>query len=1036
MHKFWQFFVTKNRFSFLMMVALAGFGLLSVAIIPKESAPEVQIPVGVVTTVLPGAPASDIETLVTNEIERGIAGTVENVDSITSTSREGVSSIVVEFDEDADIDASIQELKDQVDTVIPDLPDDAEDPVITDVDFVEQPIMTVAISGSLNDSAITELMDDLETEIENISGVSRIVTSGVREREVTVVVDPAALNRFEMNVTDVVNGLSRANLTFPIGQIEQDGVKYNIAFEGDILNTAEIENVSLTTRGGQPVYVRDVASVEDSLGENRTASRLSLEGSPSESSVTFDVFKQRGGDITAITASVNDRLDALQEEGELLQDVTVLTVLDSGADINEDLIRLSTSGATTVVLVMLVLFVAIGWREGLVAGSAIPLSFLIGFIGLNLSGNTINFVSLFSLILAIGILVDSAIVMVEGINRRMKDNPKIDKRDAALLTIKDFSTPIIAGTLTTVSMFSGLFLVSGVTGQFIAAIPFTINFILFASLLVALGFVPLLGSTFLRRRSSTRIEQCQVEYAHRLETWYREKLTHIIGNKKRERIFLWGISAALVVALILPITGVVRVIFFEQSDIDWIYAEIELPQGSVKEETDIAFRRVEEVLYTDPDIESFVSTIGQAGAFGGNAGSVDEKYGNAFITLREDREVTSTDVVERLRKEFVSFTDITVTVDQPSDGPPTGAELGYRFLGDDLVELTELTNRAAEELKRIPNTTNIQTSTNNNSTEIVFNLNRAKTAALGLDPLTVSQTLRSAVFGADATSLTTLDSDIDVVVKLDLTSGEGVTAETTNITTLDTLKNIRFINPQGETVLLSSLVETSLRESSNVISHDEQRRVISISAGITSGGSIPGVNAAFEDIVRNEIGLPDGVTLEIGGETEESNQAFIEMFLALIVGVVLMLAVLVLQFNSFRHTLYVLSILPFSLIGIMAGLAITQLPLSFPSIMGFIALSGIVVNNSILLIDMMNQNRKLYPEKSIQENVMDAATARLRPILLTTLTTVVGMIPLTYASDLWSPLAYAIMFGLTFSVVITLLLVPIIYNRNPGTLNN
>ena len=298
--------------------------------------------------------------------------------------------------------------------------------------------------------------------------------------------------------------------------------------------------------------------------------------------------------------------------------------------------------------------------------------------------------------------------------------------------------------------------------------------------------------------------------------------------------------------------------------------------------------------------------------------------------------------------------------------------------------------------------------------------------------MTISQTLRSSVYGTDATSLTSIDDDIDVVVKLNLSGDPIVDAQKTNTATVAALENITLNTPTGEKVLLSSLVETNLRESSSVISHDDNERVISISASLTSDGNIGETNTSFLAALEAENLLPEHVSLEIGGETEESNKAFIEMGLALIVGVILMLAVLVLQFNSFLHTRYVLSILPYSLIGIFAGLAITQLPLSFPSIMGFIALSGIVVNNSILLIDQMNNNRREFPFKSVEENVIDAAVSRLRPILLTTLTTVVGMIPLTQASDLWSPLAWAIMFGLSFSVVITLVMIPIVYSRKPG----
>lgn len=1086
----WDFFVRNNSFAYLFLIALIGFGSYSLLSIPKESAPEVVIPVGVVTTVLPGAPAADIETLVTNEIERGLSS-LENVSDITSVSREGVSSVTIEFEADADLDSSIQELKDQVDTIATDLPSNAEDPNVTEVSFVDQPIMTIAVSGDLSDFEFNALANQLESEVESITGVSRVEFSGVQNREVSVIVDQAALERYELSLTDVVDGLRSANQTSPIGQIENNGVSYNVAFEGDITDSDVISDVSIANKNGQPVYVRDVALVEDGLAPATSLSRLSIDRAPSENSITLDVFKQSGGDITVLANDVNERIESLKAPGELLEGIETVTVLDSGEQILDDLIRLSTSGLQTVVLVILLLVVAIGWREGLLAGAAIPLSFLFGFIGLYLSGNTINFLSLFSLILGIGILVDSAIVMVEGINRKMKDQPTIDKRTAAIEAIHDFRAPLIAGTLTTVSMFAGLLVVTGVIGQFIQSIPFTLIFLLFASLFVALAIIPLLAAAFLRRRSDTALERRQVAYSHQLETWYRRTLQPYLDDDTKQIRFLSGLFALLVFALsfpvnllagavaaplayvltyklyelqkrrswsdgkrflawfpsivlvvgisfvvmntILPSYNPVKVIFFAQGDVDFVIVEVENAEGTTKEITDIATRRVEEVLYSKEYIESFTVTVGSGSQFG--SGGSGEKFANLFITLRDDRELTSTEVVDDLRQSFVPFNDTNVTVSQPSEGPPTGAAVIVKFLGDDLNEITRLANESARVMSEVENIVNIETSTNSNSTEFVFELDRAKAAAFGLNPLQISQLTRTAVFGTEATSLTTLDEDIPVNVRLNINNDPSVTSETANQTTVGALEEI-LIPTQNGPIPLSSVVETSLRESSSVIRHEGQQRVVSVTADVEDDGNAREVQATAISRIEETIDIPEGVTLSTGGgETEDSNQAFTEMLLALIVGVLLMVGILTLQFNSYLHMKYVLSILPYSLIGIMFGLAITFNPLSFPSIMGFIALSGIVVNNSILLIDMMNQLRRTYPERPIREIVLDASGSRIRPILLTTLTTVIGMVPLTYAGDLWSPLAYAVMFGLIFSVFITLVLIPIIYLRHPGTLS-
>jgi len=1026
----WSFFIKNNRFSYLLILALVGLGVYSLTQIPRESSPEVQVPVGNVSTVLPGAPAGDIETLITNELERGLLGSLENVNEITSVSSEGVSSITVEFDASADIDESIADLKDEIDRLAAELPENAEEPNVSEFDFVDQPIMSIAISESLAPTELRSLANDVEAALETVSGVSRVNVTGVPEREISVVVQPQSLLLYNLTTQDVVSALQQANLAFPIGRIENNGILYNIAFEGDIVDSAEIASIPVTTRGGQPIYIRDVAEVTSGLAAATTRSRLSVGGAPSQPSFTIDIFKQSGGDITRTAAGVREQLETLQVDGGLLARAKTEILFDSGQDITDDLLQLSGSGLQTVVLVMIVLIVAIGWREALIAGTAIPLSFLIGFIGLYFSGNTINFLSLFALILGIGILVDSGIVMVEGINRRLKDNPDIDKKQAAIIATKEFAAPLIAGTLTTVAMFAGLFIVSGVTGQFIASIPFTLIFVLFASLFVALAVLPLLSSTFLRRRSATTFEQKQTAYAHQLEGWYQNKLGAVLDSKTTQRKFMWSIRVLLVTAILLPVLGLVEVIFFEQGDVPYIYIETALPVGTPLATTDLTVRQVEEQLYGNEYIASFQTTTGAGSQFG--SGGSSERVANIFVNLEAERDISSTEIVSELQKTLPALPTADIVVSQPNNGPPTGAPINVRFIGENLDDLTTVTAQAANVLRSIDGATNVETSANENTTEYVLNFKQAEAARFGLTTQTVSSAVRTAVFGTDATSITTLTDDVDIVVKLELAGVPDDPALST-VASISDIEAIQLATPGGESVSLGSLVDITVRESRAAIRHIDGDRVMSLSGDVTEGANARDVQASLLTAIDEQITVPESVTIETGGgEAEESSQAFVEMFLALIVGVGLMVAILTLQFNSFRHTRYVLTILPYSLIGILYGLALTGNTLSFPSLMGFIALSGIVVNNSILLIDMMNNTRINNPSMSIREVVLSSASNRLRPILLTTVTTVIGMIPLTYADDIWAPLAYAVMFGLLFSVIITLILIPVVYYRSPG----
>ncbi len=1031
----WNFFLRNTRFTFLLIISLTLLGMFSLTQIPKESSPEVKIPYGIVTTSLPGAAAPEVETLVTNEIERGLSGSLKNVKQITSTSAEGFSSVIIEFNANVDLSKAITDLKSSVDSISPRLPKDATSPVVSEVDLNDQPVMQIAFASNRSDSEFATLAKQLEKELEAVTGVAKVEISGVRTRAVNIVINPETLTRYQLSLNEVINALASANNTFPIGQIVNNNTAYNISFDGKIKSSEEIADLPIANRGGSNIYVRDIATVDDGLAPATTISRLSLETNPAETAITINIYKTTGFDITKLTKAVNREITNLQRPGQILEGVDSFTLFDMGEIITNDLKNLSTSGLITVTLVIGVLMIAIGWREGLVAGISVPLTFMISFIALYLSGNTFNFISLFSLILGIGILVDSGIVIVEGMNRRMKDDPNIDKVAAAKLTIKDFASPVTSGTLTTVAMFAGLFVVGGIIGEFIYSIPFTLVSVLLASLLVSLGFVPLISTILLRRKNRTHLEEKQIAYARDLEIWYQKQLRTLVESPRKQKYFLRSLYLGLAVAIMMIPLGVVPATFFEAGDAEEIIIDIELPEGSLKEETDIVTRQVEEVLYQYPDtIKAFTTTIGSSNAYSGTGAAAGGKVANIFIALQDKRKLSSQQLNEQLRQKTEDIANAKIIFSELASGPPTGGAIVINLFGDDLAELSLVADNIANHLRSLDGVTNISSSNKNNSTEFVFRLDKAKAKMVGLDPQTVSATLRAAVYGTEATSLTTLEESIPVMVKLNLTSDIASPIGNTNYTTITTLENLSLSTPTGDSVPLSSLVTTSLREANSSISHQDQKRIVTVTTDVEPGFNVRQVNAQIKTELTTAEFIPNTVTLSFGGETMEADESFGDLGLALLVGLLLMLSILVIEFNSFRHTFYILAIIPFSLIGIIFGLAITGNALSFPALMGFIALTGIVVNNSILLIDSMNALRRLNPDQEISEVVIKAASGRLRPILLTTVTTVIGLVPLLFSDPIWAPLANAVMFGLTFSVIITLALVPVIYLRKPGKL--
>ncbi len=1023
MHSFWLFFLRKREFSVLLMLSLIGLGIYAVVLIPKESAPEVIVPIGIVTTVYPGASATDIEELITNKLEDAIEN-IDDLENLTSTSRDGVSSITAEFNAKADIDKSIQDLKDAVDSAKGDLPRDANDPFVTEVNFADQPINIIAISSDLSATAFTKLGEELESIIGSVSGVAEVDVSGTRERQVQVVVKEEALRTYGVTVSQITGAISSGNLSVPIGVVSTDGIEYAIRFEGKLSESSDIENLPVAVNNGQTVYVRDVATVNDSVNKETSISRVSVGGVPSENSMTLSIYKKSGLDVTEVTDAVALKIEELKQPGNLLANSQVLIVFDQGKQVRKDLYELVKAGIETVILVILCLLLTIGWRESLVAALSIPLSFVIAFIGLYASGNTINFISLFALILAVGILVDSGIVITEAIHTRMRKLG--DANEAAKQAIIEYAWPLIAGTFTTIAVFAPLFFLSGVTGEFIASIPFTIIFVLLASIFVALGLVPLIAIYLTKNTHSNRFEEMQEAYTLKAQAWYRAKLVSFLGNKTGQRVLLWSLALGLVAAFALPVTGLLKVIFFPPENVDYVYVEVETKQGTPVAQTDLVIRAVEEVLYEKDYIESFTTTAGSGSAFTGST-DAGGKFGNITVSLKPDRTVSSAEISSELRSDFASIKDALITISEQQNGPPTGAPVFIKFSGEDLDQLLLASDNAERLLSSIPGTRDIEASSKSNATEFVFTVDKAKASALGVSPAAIAETLRTAVFGTNATTLNRSGDDIDVYVKLALDRSATDVSATPQIS-IDTLRNLEVRTISGGVQPLGSVITEELSAANAAITHEDKVRQVTVSAYTTADVVAGDVVAEFKSR-EAELDLPSGITISYGGEAENVNESFTEMFIALVVGLLLMLAILVLSFNSIRYSLYLLLAVPYSLIGVFFGLAATGLALSFTSLLGVIALAGVIINHAIILMDSMITHKASTANVDLLNQVADAAVSRFRPIILTTITTVVGMIPLSNISDFWSPLAFAIMFGLTFAMILTLILVPTLYYR-------
>lgn len=1028
MFPLWNFFLSRRQFTYLLIAALIIAGIAAAVVIRKESSPEVEVPIGNVVTALPGASAAEVESLITNKIEKQLAS-LSDVDKITSSSSEGISVVTVQFVASADIDSSIRKLKDEVDKVKPELPEEANDPSVSNFDFANQPVVIVSVSADLPFGEFAALGDTLKDELQAIAGVSRVEVQGARERETQVIVRKEDLSRYGISISDVVGAIRAANAALPVGEITVSNIEYSVRFAGDLNDPKEVGLIGIPAQTGI-IYVRDVATVADGVEAPTTITRLSKDGAPSEQALTLNIFKGAGADVTKVASGVRERLAQLQQT-PTLKDSQVVVSLDSGELVNKDLGELTRVGLETVILVALCLFLTIGWRESLIAGVSVPLSFLISFIGLYYSGNTINFVSLFSLILAIGILVDAGIVIIEGMSVRFAKHH--DMMRAARETVREFAWPLIAGTAATIGVFVPLFFVSGITGEFIKSIPFTIIAVLIASTFVALGILPLLGTLFIKEVHKGKLTERQDHYANLARRKYEDFLRYLFARPRLQKRFLWGVWLAFVLALALPVVGLVKVEFFPAGGSEFVYIDLEMPEGTPLAQTDIAMRAIEERLYEHPEFESVITTIGAGNAFSGTGGS-GSRFANALILLSEKDQKRSTAVVNMLRTETADISVGVIRVGEPASGPPTGAPVSLKFTGDDLGALAATAEKASNLLASIDGLTDIRSSGDTGGTELVLVADRAKLASLGLTPLSVASTLRTAVYGAEATKIRTFGDDISVTVRTNL-NPTAYGAEDAAYATFDSIKQIPIATPSGQ-VLLGSLVTPTLQKGQASIAHEDRERVMTVSANLKDGANAKEALAAFTKRAEAELPLPDGVRMEDGGQTQETDQSFLDMFFALIAGIIIMYAVVVLEFNSFRLAGYTLMIVPLSMTGVLFGLLVTFKPLSFPSLLGIIALGGVIINHAIILIDSFISPLKSAGDgtgpQTLDDFIVRAAASRLRPIFLTTVTTAVGMVPLSFASPLWAPLAFTIMFGLIFGTILTLIFIPVMLHRKPG----
>lgn len=1093
-----NFFVVNFRVVVLLMLILTGLGLYSFFALPRESNPEVKIPIAVVMTVYPGASPADIEELVTKKLETAVAG-VKNVDKITSQSSNSVSAITVEFDAKADLNDSIRSLRDAVTDVQPDLPDDANDPLVREISLDDTPILIMSLSGYSDGFTLREAGEQIKDELEKIPGVREVVISGGDEKEFAVRYDPQKLAFYNLSADQANQKIRAANLAIPAGNFEGDRFSYPVRSDGRFFTAAELAATPIFhADAGAIVYLKDLATVEETAIKKTVYSRMSSGGQPAASDVTLQIIKKTGGNIIETVDQVKTKTD--EQISKLPAGLHYDTVLNQSEEIEKSFDQLTHDFILTLVLVFGILFLIVGLKEALVAGLAIPLVFFASFTVMLQTGISLNFLSLFSLILALGLLVDDAIVVVSATKQYLRTG-KFTPEEAVLLVLNDFKVVLLTTTLTTVWAFLPLLMSTGIIGEFIKSIPITVSVTLISSLIIALIINHPLAAVLERIRLTRRMffvlwtiliviagasayslslwgiimAVILLGIAIAWAAWYRrggrsgllqneelserewaddelikkklreqgshendnvgQRLLHgiihfdiflpiyekylrrLLATKKSRRLTLGLSFLAFLAAIALPATGIVQSEFFPPSDSTQINVSVEAPAGLKLDETDKIVRQVEEKLYKYPEIETFTTIVGRGGSSDSLVAGSNSSH-LASITLKlspeDDRDIKAYELADRMNADFQDIKEATVEAASPSGGPPSGAAFEAHISGDDLQVLDGIARDLQAQLRTLPEVVQTDVSLKDSPADYTFDLDPARLELYDLNAAYVGSALRLAIAGTEVTTVVEGGKEVKVRASFD----EG------KIPSLEAIQNLQILNTRNQPVFLKDVAKIKLEPSVSTITRIDQRRTVLLTASLKGGTNAAAVLKSFQDKITG-YDWPDGYEISYGGENEQNTESVLSILRAMVVAFFLIISTLIVQFNSFKQAAMVLVTVPLALIGVFFGLAITGLNLSFPGLIGILALCGIVVKNAIILMDKINLNLK--SGIPFVEAIVDAGKSRLEAIFITSICTILGIIPITMSNELWRSLGGSIIFGLMLSSFLTLFILPVMY---------
>ena len=1101
-------FALKNKITVFVLTVLVVFlGISSYMELPKENFPEIEQPIVYIGTPYPGNSPIDIENLVTRPIEKEL-NTISDVENITSTSVQDYSTIMVEFTTTTEIQDALTKVKDAVDRSKPELPTDLQqDPNIFEMNFSEFPVMNINLSGNFSIEELNYYAELLEEEIEKLSEISKVEIRGINEKEVRINIDPHQMESRMVGFGDIEKAIRSENITLSAGNMKAGEIIRSIRIVGEFDHFEDLLEVVIKSEKGNIVYLKDIAEVTFNYKEKESYARLYT-----QSVVMLDVIKKSGENLLTATEKI-DKIIQDVKINRFPEGLVIVKTNDQSEQTRMMVDSLENNIISGVILVVLVLLFFLGVRNALFVGIAIPLSMFISFIILGIIGFTINIMVLFSLIMALGMLVDNGIVVVENVYRLRERG--INAFEATKRGVGEVALPVIASTATTLVAFLPLAFWPGLTGAFMKYLPITLIVTLSSSLFVALVINPVLILVFMQLDKRERLNHKRIfitftmvvllavlllllgytlignliiifgfifllnvyvlapgsrMFQNKFLPWLEDKYSILLKFSLSgiwSYVFFFGTIGLLILSFLLMSIFPPKVVFFPKTDPKYINVFIEFPVGTDVTTTNSFSHKIEDKIIELMEpygslIESIVSSVGEGtsdpndpSAFGQKDTPNKARLTINFQEFQFRKGISTAQIMDEVRESLIGYPGVQITVDQNSDGPPTGKPISIEITGDDFDELVRISENMENFINKagIKGIEKLKANLETGKPELIIEIDRDKARRFGLSTSAIGSEIRTALFGREISKFKKGEEDYAIQLRLmDKYRYDVDALMNKSIVFRDQTDGKMHIVP------ISSVAKASLSTTYGSIRRKDLSRVITLSSNVESGYNPTMVNDEIKKVLQ-KFELPYGYSFKFGGEQEKQAEEMAFLSNALLLAIFMIFLIIVSQFNKVTTPFIIMISVILSTIGVFMGLIIFQMEfVVIMTMIGIISLAGIVVNNAIVLIDFIEVSRKRKRNELglnrleisyIVDAIAEAGATRLRPVLLTAITTILGLIPLAvginidfmkflseYDADFyfggdnvafWGPMSWTIIFGLTFATFLTLIIVPVMY---------